>query len=487
MSSIFNGINEAARSPEPDYTDPSWDEKVSNVGQKAKQAEVLKSKGKEPKTRWNPETKKYYVDFSDVDESVGLPYPGTYEETNDMFKGSGQRRIGTLTTEEGVEGGSKEIPQWKKDWYAKQKPNSWPKHPQPYHNPNWIAELSPEQLKKIAGQKSVAEGDDPFRGTGGAFNRGDDERHDLDPTDWYIVKDGKMFAASIYPRQVQQAIAQGFSRTKQEARAKASSEGVAEAEEQGIDNKYRRVAKEMINVYNTNPEIKAKVDASTDPLEAMVYTTGVIKNPDRLTGTTHMNKLMTELESIYYYGREQSVAEGRDGDTNFGHTVTRGSWVVHDGNKVKRFNTHNGAKAYAEKNGGKVASSEFYADKIQGKQGVAEGSGKNVVKSIKVGNFRHDLVDTGMGWQVRIYNGDELYDTGLSKNSEQKGLAALEDAVAYTEKQTRTKRQGVAEEKQRLDPKCWTGKHKEGTKMKGGVRVNNCVPNESSIMKGIKV
>ena len=33
--------------------------------------------------------------------------------------------------------------------------------------------------------------------------------------------------------------------------------------------------------------------------------------------------------------------------------------------------------------------------------------------------------------------------------------------------------------KQRLDPKCWKGKHKEGTKIKGGVRVNNCVPNES--------
>ncbi len=79
------------------------------------------------------------------------------------------------------------------------------------------------------------------------------------------------------------------------------------------------------------------------------------------------------------------------------------------------------------------------------KQGVAEGSGKNVVKSVKVGNFRHDLVDTGFGWQVRIYNGDELYDTGMSKNSEQKGLSALEDAVAYTEKQLRTKRQGVAE------------------------------------------
>jgi hypothetical protein len=36
----------------------------------------------------------------------------------------------------------------------------------------------------------------------------------------------------------------------------------------------------------------------------------------------------------------------------------------------------------------------------------------------------------------------------------------------------------INETKQRLDPKCWTGYHKDGTKMKGGVRVNNCVPNE---------
>ena len=33
-------------------------------------------------------------------ESVGIPYPGTYEETNDMFKSKGQRRTGTLTTEQ---------------------------------------------------------------------------------------------------------------------------------------------------------------------------------------------------------------------------------------------------------------------------------------------------------------------------------------------------------------------------------------------------
>jgi len=53
-------------------------------------------------------------------------------------------------------------------------------------------------------------------------------------------------------------------------------------------------------------------------------------------------------------------------------------------------------------------------------------------------------------------------------------------------------KQGVAEEKVRLDPKCWTGKHigNPATKVKGGVRVNNCVPNESmdeDYNKGMKM
>jgi hypothetical protein len=37
----------------------------------------------------------------------------------------------------------------------------------------------------------------------------------------------------------------------------------------------------------------------------------------------------------------------------------------------------------------------------------------------------------------------------------------------------------VEEAKQRLDPKCWKGYKKQGTKVKDGVRVNNCVPKES--------
>jgi hypothetical protein len=53
-----------------------------------------------------------------------------------------------------------ELPQWKKDWYAKQKPGSWPKHPQPYHNPNWIDELSPEELNKLTNTQQVDEKQD---------------------------------------------------------------------------------------------------------------------------------------------------------------------------------------------------------------------------------------------------------------------------------------------------------------------------------------
>ena len=64
----------------------------------------------------------------------------------------------------------------------------------------------------------------------------------------------------------------------------------------------------------------------------------------------------------------ESVAETKADPTS--------TWVVYDGNKVKRFKTHQGAKAYAEQHGGKVASSAHYADKIQGKQGVAEAEKK---------------------------------------------------------------------------------------------------------------
>ena len=45
----------------------------------------------------------------------------------------------------------------------------------------------------------------------------------------------------------------------------------------------------------------------------------------------------------------------------------------------------------------------------------------------------------------------------------------------------------IEEEKQRLDPKCWDGYKKQGTKMKGGKKVNNCVPKESRIASSLRM
>jgi hypothetical protein len=54
---------------------------------------------------------------------------------------------------------------------------------------------------------------------------------------------------------------------------------------------------------------------------------------------------------------EQGMAEAKADPT--------GSWVVYNGSKLKKFKTREGAKAYGEKNGGTVASSEYYHDKGQ--------------------------------------------------------------------------------------------------------------------------
>ena len=115
---------------------------------------------------------------------------------------------------------------------------------------NFKVTMSTQTIPSATGQQvalqakpGVAEGDRPFRGVDGARYRDNDEQHDLDPTDWYIVKDGEMFLASIYPNDVQQAIAQGFSRTEAEAEAEAeaklrdNSQGVAEGSLEEIDRR----------------------------------------------------------------------------------------------------------------------------------------------------------------------------------------------------------------------------------------------------------
>jgi len=68
----------------------------------------------------------------------------------------------------------------------------------------------------------------------------------------------------------------------------------------------------------------------------------------------------------------------------------------------------------------------------------------------------------------------------LQTSTQEAANPAQQAAIAINMKKHGKKpKEETDEAKQRLDAKCWTGKHKEGTKMKGGIRVNNCVPNES--------
>ena len=206
---------------------------------------------------------------------------------------------------------------------------------------------------------------------------------------------------------------------------------------------------------------------------------------------------------------EQGVAEVKADPT--------GSWIVYqDGKRPMKFKTHTGAKAYAAKNGGKVASSEFYADKIQGvkeAEGTPEGLphltkellthivqqvGKEgahaIIKSLEWGDgaaeellalilkdLRSDLSDEEIAEHIgKVKGGYRLYSKHGSKNlgtfPTKAGAEKHEREVQYFKHAG----ESVEEEKQRLDPTCWSGYHKDGTQIKGGVRVNKCVKNEST-------
>ncbi|NDC22397.1 hypothetical protein EBZ57_03455, partial [bacterium] len=118
----------------------------------------------------------------------------------------------------------------------------------------------PTTRHKMVGETNVAESS--YRRRGDAYERdiqnaeyGMDRSgrrnkagFEMDVEDWYIVKDdGKMYKVSIFPTQRKAAIEHGYSPTREEAKAKAGSQGVAE----GSGNKFKKQAKVVSNkLYN---------------------------------------------------------------------------------------------------------------------------------------------------------------------------------------------------------------------------------------------
>jgi hypothetical protein len=139
-----------------------------------------------------------------------------------------------------------------------------------------------------------------FRGTGGARSREDDERTDLDPTDWYVVKDGKMFSVSVYPHQVAQAEAQGYSRSREQARAKAESQGVAEGSSSDLEQLIQQYEDMVENVYGMVPGPRQRqAIADRDALEA------------RIEAMPGGKAALEKWARAYNDGMYESVAEGQ--------------------------------------------------------------------------------------------------------------------------------------------------------------------------------
>ena len=79
--------------------------------------------------------------------------------------------------------------------------------------------------------------------------------------------------------------------------------------------------------------------------------------------------------------------------------------------------------------------------------------------------------------QDKIYGllgDDELFDA-IAEMEEKDPKADVRGMIVRRLDDLGLLKKKVDEEKQRLDPECWDGYHKDGTKMKSGVRVNNCV------------
>ena len=167
--------------------------------------------------------------------------------------------------------------------------------------------------------------------------------------------------------------------------------------------------------------------------------------------------------------RKKGLARVAEGDPNAPYTPS----------PAKPFRNPKGFNKQGTGVGNKLAQQTRAELAKKKEQGVAEGAPIVVMPSHKRLEKKHKpSLSRGMdpakaqGEQDardgKPYNNPYPFkkELGAPGNWEHNSYKASYDSV----------KKGVAEEKQRLDPKCWSGKHKEGTKIKGGVRVNNCVP-----------
>jgi hypothetical protein len=162
-------------------------------------------------------------------------------------------------------------------------------------------------------------------------------------------------------------------------------------EEQGVAEGQADQVKKIVKK-NGKPVGEIGTDPEASPGNGNWYVKHYASGYD-VVGFDNAEEALAELKHCM----KQGVAEAKADST--------GTWVVYNGSKVTKFKTREGAKAYAEKNGGTVASSEYYHDKIQ-KQDVAEDAGDSQIKPGMKTQYGTVVSVKGNTVTVRASNGE---------------------------------------------------------------------------------
>ena len=175
---------------------------------------------------------------------------------------------------------------------------------------------------------------------------------------------------------------------------------------------------------------------------------------------------------------EQDVAEGMAGKVVFSGTGANGGTYEIIQSGPTDFMIHANGR-HIDTYGSLQRAMSVLKNEVPGlQQGVAEG---------KMAELDMDLEDP----EISDRQFEKMYGMTRKEARELFSKTNMWDFPQVRDPNKPLHEQGVAEgkslglhyptnneAKQRLDPKCWTGYKKQGTKMKGGVRVNNCVPIE---------
>ena len=373
---------------EVDYDD-DYQDMVRRVREKAKAADALKAQGKEPQTKFNPKTGKYYVDFGQ-DKQVK-------ENAEDLNVGDPVVITGNVEFE-GTTGEIAEFGQGKRFVVV----NLYNHGKHSFHSSdvsfNDYADSDEEETRmQEAGygrNRGYHQGfASPHAPSLGGRREDDEYINGPDPVDtttWYIRANGKI---------IKDKMGTPYHFRGKEAATKAARTMMAKSFNAG--KKFMLTTKPV----DDQPENEARLHTEY--------------KRNRFTGVQQRDQAQDELSNIAM-NRVSGVAEGLP------QTLRK----VVPGYAKREIDKKMDAEKFGRTDVDKDANYYRYK-KIQDKlkeQGVAEGT-----------------LDEAVHRAVK---------------------SMIEDGYEFTE------------EKVRLDPKCWAGKKigNPKTKLKGGVRVNNCVP-----------